>query len=288
MINMLENITFKTELSDIITIEEISILFDSIANKYSTELVSLGMYPELNKLRKDVLNSTIKQRNAELSKLLTEISQRKREAKINIWEVLGAMGINKKNLQSKKNIDKKELEQAIYEEEQIINAYENSIRSLELKEHKIMNGKYPRIQRYTPTTKINTLRKQLQHLYRTVMELSEIHDNCFAEYEERILKLIDKTVITKKLFPKREDKFVTTTYVIESPNNNEDIFVETVDIEYDDNDKNIIYSKDYYQYEPVEQDAEDELIYQLLSQGNYDAADGTINGLLIAIEEPEY
>ncbi len=288
MINVLENITFKTELSEIITIEEISMLFDSIANKYSTSLVSLGLYPELNQLRKDVMNSTIKQRNAELSKLLAEISQRKREAKINIWEVLGAMGINKKNLQSKKNVDKKELEQAIYEEEQIINAYESSIRSLELKEKKIMNGKYPRILRYSSTLEINTLRKQLKNMYNTIMELSAAHDNCFAEYEERLSKLIEKTIITNPMFPKKKEKFVTTTYVIGHSNSDDELLIETVDIEFKSNENNSTYSKDYYQYEPVEETAEDELIYQLLSQANYDAADGTINGLLIAIEEPEY
>lgn len=284
MINMLESITFKTELSDIITLEDISVLFDTITNKYSLMIVSLNLYPELNKLKKDVINSAAKQRNAELSKLLTEISLRKREAKISIWEVIGAMGINKKNLQSKKNIDKKELEQAIYEEEQIINAYENSIKSLELKEVKIMSGKYPKHIRKTTIDEMKTLRKSLQNLYDSIMEISAAHDNCFAEYEERILKLIDKTIITNKVFPKKADKRITTKYIFDNENGKEGIYVETVE----KNDNGVRYTKDYYQYEPISEDAEDELIYQLLSQGNYDDIDGTINGLLIAIEEPEY
>lgn len=284
MINMLESITFKTELSDIITLEDISVLFDTITNKYSLMIVSLNLYPELNKLKKDVINSAAKQRNAELSKLLTEISLRKREAKISIWEVIGAMGINKKNLQSKKNIDKKELEQAIYEEEQIINAYENSIKSLELKEVKIMSGKYPKHIRKTTIAEMKTLRKSLQNLYDSIMEISAAHDNCFAEYEERILKLIDKTIITNKVFPKKADKHITTKYIFDNENGKEGIYVETVE----KNDNGVRYTKDYYQYEPISEDAEDELIYQLLSQGNYDDIDGTINGLLIAIEEPEY
>lgn len=285
MINMLENITFKTELSDIITLEDISVLFDTITNKYSLMIVSLNLYPELNKLKKDILNSAAKQRNAELSKLLTEISLRKREAKISIWEVIGAMGINKKNLQLKKNIDKKELEQAIFEEEQIINAYENSIKSLELKEVKIMSGKYPRHIRKNTIDEMKTLRKSLQNLHASVMEISAAHDNCFAEYEERLLKLIDKTIITNKAFPNKEDKFVTTKYIFDNENGREGICVETVEYQ---NNKGIRYTKDYYQYEPITEDAEDELIYQLLSQSNYDDVDGTINGLLIAIEEPEY
>ena len=276
MINMLESITFKTELSDIITLEDISVLFDTITNKYSLMIVSLNLYPELNKLKKDIINSAAKQRNAELSKLLTEISLRKREAKISIWEVIGAMGINKKNLQSKKNIDKKELEQAIYEEEQIINAYENSIKSLELKE--------PKHIRKTTIDEMKTLRKSLQNLYDSIMEISAAHDNCFAEYEERILKLIDKTIITNKNFPKKADKRITTKYIFDNENGKEGIYVETVE----KNDNGVRYTKDYYQYEPISEDAEDELIYQLLSQGNYDDIDGTINGLLIAIEEPEY
>lgn len=284
MINMLESITFKTELSDIITLEDISVLFDTITNKYSLMIVSLNLYPELNKLKKDVINSAAKQRNAELSKLLTEISLRKREAKISIWEVIGAMGINKKNLQSKKNIDKKELEQAIYEEEQIINAYENSIKSLELKEVKIMSGKYPKHIRKTTIDEMKTLRKSLQNLYDSIMEISAAHDNCFAEYEERILKIIDKTIITNKVFPKKADKRITTKYIFDNENGKEGIYVETVE----KNDNGVRYTKDYYQYEPISEDAEDELIYQLLSQGNYDDIDGTINGLLIAIEEPEY
>lgn len=284
MINMLESITFKTELSDIITLEDISVLFDTITNKYSLMIVSLNLYPELNKLKKDIINSAAKQRNAELSKLLTEISLRKREAKISIWEVIGAMGINKKNLQSKKNIDKKELEQAIYEEEQIINAYENSIKSLELKEVKIMSGKYPKHIRKTTIAEMKTLRKSLQNLYDSIMEISAAHDNCFAEYEERILKIIDKTIITNKVFPKKADKRITTKYIFDNENGKEGIYVETVE----KNDNGVRYTKDYYQYEPISEDAEDELIYQLLSQGNYDDIDGTINGLLIAIEEPEY
>lgn len=284
MINMLESITFKTELSDIITLEDISVLFDTITNKYSLMIVSLNLYPELNKLKKDIINSAAKQRNAELSKLLTEISLRKREAKISIWEVIGAMGINKKNLQSKKNIDKKELEQAIYEEEQIINAYENSIKSLELKEVKIMSGKYPKHIRKTTIAEMKTLRKSLQNLYDSIMEISAAHDNCFAEYEERILKIIDKTIITNKVFPKKADKRITTKYIFDNENGKEGIYVETVE----KNDNGVRYTKDYYQYEPISEDAEDELIYQLLSQGNYDDIDGTINGLLIAIGEPEY
>ena len=284
MINMLESITFKTELSDIITLEDISVLFDTITNKYSLMIVSLNLYPELNKLKKDIINSAAKQRNAELSKLLTEISLRKREAKISIWEVIGAMGINKKNLQSKKNIDKKELEQAIYEEEQIINAYENSIKSLELKEVKIMSGKYPKHIRKTTIAEMKTLRKSLQNLYDSIMEISAAHDNCFAEYEERILKLIDKTIITNKVFPKKADKRITTKYIFDNENGKEGIYVETVE----KNDNGVRYTKDYYQYEPISEDAEDELIYQLLSQGNYDDIDGTINGLLNAKVEPEY
>ena len=245
MINMLESITFKTELSDIITLEDISVLFDTITNKYSLMIVSLNLYPELNKLKKDIINSAAKQRNAELSKLLTEISLRKREAKISIWEVIGAMGINKKNLQSKKNIDKKELEQAIYEEEQIINAYENSIKSLELKEVKIMSGKYPKHIRKTTIAEMKTLRKSLQNLYDSIMEISAAHDNCFAEYEERILKLIDKTIITNKVFPKKADKRITTKYIFDNENGKEGIYVETVE----KNDNGVRYTKDYYQYE---------------------------------------
>lgn len=49
------------------------------------------------------------------------------------------MGQNKKRLQEKLG-NKLDLEQLLYEEEQIINAYENSVKSLRIKEKKIMSG----------------------------------------------------------------------------------------------------------------------------------------------------
>ncbi len=268
---MLESITFKTELSEILTVEEVTMLFDNVSGKYTTALVSMSLFPLFNKMRTAIINKTAERRNEELSKLLSEISQRKSEAKVNIWQVLGTMGQNKKKLQEKLG-DQLDLEQQLYEEEQIINAYENSVRSLEIKEKKIMSGLYSRIDRVISTVDIQSLKKQLSNLKDKIMDLSKKHDDCFAEYEEDLSKLVAGAVITEQSFPKKKDD-----------NNLDD----------EDDDGQMHYtrasiSKEYYQYEPIEADDDDELIFQLLSQGDYGKEDGTINGLLITSEEPEY
>lgn len=276
---MLESITFKTELSEILTVEEVTMLFDNISSKYATALVSLSLFPLFNKLRTAVINKTAERRNEELSKLLAEISQRKREAKVNIWQVLGSMGQNKKKLQEKLG-DKIDLEQILYEEEQIINAYENSVRSLEIKEKKIMSGMYSRIDRIISTVDIHSLNKQVSNLKAKIMELSQKHDDCFAEFEKELTDLVAGTIITGKSFPKKKSKIAKS--------NKDD---QSSDDEDDDGQMHYTrtsISKEYYQYEPIAADDDDELIFQLLSQGSYGKEDGTVNGLLIATEEPEY
>lgn len=277
---MLESITFKTELSDILTVEEVTMLFDNVSSKYSTALVSLSLYPLFNKLRTAIINKTAERRNLELSKLLEEINIRKREAKINIWQVLGAMGQNKKRLQEKLG-DKLDLEQILYEEEQIINAYENSVRSLEIKEKKIMSGMYSRIDRIISTVDIHSLNKQIANLKNTIMELSEKHDDCFMEFEKDLTDLVAGTIITAKSFPKKKSKITKNDKNDDNSDNDED----------DDGQMHYTrksVSKEYYQYEPIVADDDDELIFQLLSQGSYGNEDGTINGLMISVEEPEY
>lgn len=289
---MLESITFKTELGEILTIEEVTMLFDNISSKYTAALVSLSLFPKFNQLRKEIIEKAQSQRNAELSKLLSEIAIRKSEAKVNIWQILGEMGINKKHLEEQP-LEKEDLEQIIYEEEQIINAYENSIRSLDIKEKKIMNGKYPRVDNVVSSVNIKTLNKQLLNLKNRLMEISHKHDDCFAEYEQRLLELLNNSVITKNLFPKAKSNLIKESYTISTPTDDKKVTIENVNYTYDSDDRKMHYtrnqiSKDYYQYEPIEADADDELIYQLLSQGNYADEDGTINGLLIAVGDPEY
>ncbi len=280
---MLENITFKTELSEILTVEEVTMLFDNVSTKYTTTLVALSLFPLFNKLRTGIINKTAERRNQELSKLLSEISLRKREAKVNIWQVLGAMGQNKKRLQEKLG-NKLDLEQLLYEEEQIINAYENSVKSLEIKEKKIMSGLYSRIDRVISTVDIHSLNKQTSNLKQKIMELSEKHDNCFKEYEDDLTQLVANTIITDKSFPKKK-------FLISSDSNNKGNKNTKDDLEEVD-DGQMHYtrtsiSKEYYQYEPIDADDDDELFFQLFSQGSYGNKDGTINELLIATGETE-
>lgn len=280
---MLENITFKTELSEILTVEEVTMLFDNVSTKYTTTLVALSLFPLFNKLRTGIINKTAERRNQELSKLLSEISQRKREAKVNIWQVLGTMGQNKKRLQEKLG-NKLDLEQLLYEEEQIINAYENSVKSLEIKEKKIMSGLYSRIDRVISTVDIHSLNKQISNLKQKIMELSEKHDDCFKEYEDDLTQLVANTIITDKSFPKKK-------FLISSDSNNKGNENTKDDLEEVD-DGQMHYtrtsiSKEYYQYEPIDADDDDELFFQLFSQGSYGNKDGTINELLIATGETE-
>lgn len=280
---MLENITFKTELSEILTVEEVTMLFDNVSTKYTTTLVALSLFPLFNKLRTGIINKTAERRNQELSKLLSEISLRKREAKVNIWQVLGTMGQNKKRLQEKLG-NKLDLEQLLYEEEQIINAYENSVKSLEIKEKKIMSGLYSRIDRVISTVDIHSLNKQISNLKQKIMELSEKHDDCFKEYEDDLTQLVANTIITDKSFPKKK-------FLISSDGNNKGNENTKDDLEEVD-DGQMHYtrtsiSKEYYQYEPIDADDDDELFFQLFSQGSYGNKDGTINELLIATGETE-
>lgn len=280
---MLENITFKTELSEILTVEEVTMLFDNVSTKYTTTLVALSLFPLFNKLRTGIINKTAERRNQELSKLLSEISLRKREAKVNIWQVLGTMGQNKKRLQEKLG-NKLDLEQLLYEEEQIINAYENSVKSLEIKEKKIMSGLYSRIDRVISTVDIHSLNKQISNLKQKIMELSEKHDDCFKEYEDDLTQLVANTIITDKSFPKKK-------FLISSDSNNKGNKNTKDDLEEVD-DGQMHYtrtsiSKEYYQYEPIDADDDDELFFQLFSQGSYGNKDGTINELLIATGETE-
>lgn len=276
---MIDSITFKTELSEIITVEEVAALFDSIRRKYEIELVSLSLFPNFNQLRKEVIEKTIKQRNKELSKLLSEINNRKQDIKINIWKTLSAIGSNKKVIQNnpEREID---LEQIIYEEEQIINVYENSIRTLDNKEKKIMNGKYPRVES-VKISRRKTLKKQLEDLKDSISSISVKHDCCFNDYISRLEEIIDGAIISSKtVFP--------TSIKAEQYANSQSITIDTDDID----DKKMHYvrsqeTKEYYMYEPNNEDLDDELIYQLLAQGTYDE-DGTINELVISNEFLEF
>lgn len=274
--------TFKTELGDLLTLEEVAILFDSIKSKSECEMVSLSIFPKFNQLRDKIIQKATIQRNAELSQLLMKIADRKQEIKINIWKVLSAIGAHKKKIQ-KDPAYAEDLEQIIYEEEQIIMTYENSIKMLERKEKKIMNGKYSRVDKITALTKKRTLKKQLMELKARIIEVSKNHDDCFAEYLFQLDDLVESATISQ--FPKNLRKMTTESYSTSQ--------VITIDNTLDDNqDQTMHYQrkhelKDYYLYEPNEQNMDDELIYQLLAQGKYDAHGGTINGLLLSSEIEE-
>lgn len=193
------------------------------------------------------------------------------------------MGQNKKRLQEKLG-NKLDLEQLLYEEEQIINAYENSVKSLEIKEKKIMSGLYSRIDRVISTVDIHSLNKQISNLKQKIMELSEKHDDCFKEYEDDLTQLVANTIITDKSFPKKK-------FLISSDSNNKGNKNTKDDLEEVD-DGQMHYtrtsiSKEYYQYEPIDADDDDELFFQLFSRGSYGNKDGTINELLIATGETE-
>ena len=98
---MLNTITFKTELSDIMTLEEVVVLLDSVKSKSELEMISLSILPKFNQFRGNIINSAMSQRNAELSQLLMKIAERKQEIKINMWKVLSEIGSNKKKIQKK-------------------------------------------------------------------------------------------------------------------------------------------------------------------------------------------
>ena len=281
---MLDTITFKTELSDLLTLEEVVVLFDTIKKKSEIEMVSLSIFPKFNILRENIIKKATGQRNAELSKLLMEIANRKQEIKINMWKTLSAIGTNKKKIED--NPEKAEdLEQIIYEEEQIIGIYENSIKTLERKEQKIMNGKYSRLDKLKTVGKKRTLKKQLQELKEIISNINRLHDNCFEEYLENIDELITQSVISSKTkFPENFSKVAVNNY---ASSQSLTIEADTHDAEEKMHYERTHELKDYYLYEPNEENPDDELIFQLLAQGKYNAQDGTINGLSLITESEE-
>lgn len=278
---MLKTITFKTELGELLTLEEVAVLFDSIKTKSQVEMVSLSIFPKFNKLREDILRKTVGQRNAELSQLLMKIAERKQEIKISMWKTLNDIGINKKQIQN--NPERAEdLEQIIYEEEQIIRTYENSIKTLDRKEKKIMNGKYSRVEQIKSLTRKKTLKKQLYELYEKLDEISNKHDDCFAEYMKDVEHLVECATISK--FPKSISEIAVESYATDQSITINDTKVDKEEkMHYERNRA----QKDYYSYEPNDKNLDDELIFQLLAQGKYDSEGGSINSLPLSTEVEE-
>ena len=256
--NMLSNITFKTDLGEIITVESIAILFDSITKKHEAELVSLSLFPQYNKFRNDSV-----------------------EIKINIWQTLSKIGNNKKKLQKGSDASLV-FEQLLYEEEQIIKVYENGIRMLENKEKKIMTGKYSRFEKVNKISRKRTLKTQLEELKSEILSISKLHDNYLSELEEKFNNLIEKAIIsTKTAFPKSSAKTRKneTGLVLEGE------IVKNVINEANVNEKNL---KDFYLYEPNAETLEDELIYELLMPREYEDKEGLINAVSLTTENLEY
>lgn len=275
---MLNTITFKTELSDILTLEEVVVLLDSVKSKSELEMISLSILPKFNQFRGNIINSTMSQRNAELSQLLMKIAERKQEIKINMWKVLSEIGANKKKIQNDAS-RAEDLEQIIYEEEQIIGTYEQSIKTLERKEQKIMNGKYSRVDKIKGSIKKKTLRKQLQDLYEKLSVISAKHNDCFSEELKELTDIIDNSTISS--FPKNLNKMA-----VDSSKTLQSIEIEEDD-DIDEENYDQTSSKDYYQYEPDEKSLDDDLIYQLLTQGQHEGENGSINGVGLSTEAEE-
>ena len=273
---MLETITFKTELSDILTLEEVVILFDSIKNKSHVEMVSLSIFPKFNKLREEIIKKAVGQRNAELSQLLMQIASRKQEIKINMWKTLSDINANKKQIESNPEYAE-DLEQIIYEEEQIIKTYENSINTLERKEKKIMNGKYSRLDKVKSLGRKRTLKKQFEELKERLSQISNKHDNCFQEEMDSLEELISLSIVK---FPKKVEIATVENYV-----NSQSITIsdEEDNMHYERKHEN----KEYYLYDPNETSLDDELIYQLLSRGKYNSQEGTVNGIAMSTDTEE-
>lgn len=280
---MQQSITFKTELSEIITLEEIAMLFDNIAAKYSLSLVALSLYPKFIKLKQEIIETTKNRRNYELSCLLTELYNKKEEIKKEIDNHLNKLDNNKNKLKDS-NINQDEVEQDIYEEEQIILAYKNIINFIDKKEKKIASGKYTRINKIATLPKNSSLKRQLEYLQKSILIISEKHNNCFDEYKEKLESLIKDSILKEKHMV---SVFSDHKIKIEEPKKFTGIFEN---IEYiNDENKTIYYeisniSKDFYLYEPNKRNFDDELIYQLLNNANYSDEDGSINAIIITNE----
>lgn len=286
---MLKNITYKTELEDIIMPEEIYALFNAVEKKYDLTIVALSVYPLFNKLRDSLVDKAVDQRNKELSTLLNEIANRRQELKINIWKVLGEIGGRKGAVLGTKNMQE-ELEQIMYEEKQFINVYEMGVRYLDIKETKIMSGKYQRVGKIPFMIDRKVLSRQLEELEKLINRISEKHNDCFAEFADDFKELIEKTENHpnnyKKATSSKENAKFSLEEAIEEAENNPEIEEKEY---YNLDEEKEIDDNQQYEFEPDYDEPEDELIYKLLAQANYDENDGTVNGLIITAEfEDEY
>lgn len=284
---MLKNITYKTELEDIIMPEEIYALFNAVEKKYDLTLVALSVYPLFNKLRDALVDKAVEQRNRELSTLLNEIANRRQELKINIWKVLGEIGSRKGSVLGTKNMQE-ELDQIMYEEKQFINVYEMGVKHLDIKEKKIMSGRYQRVGNIPFMIDRKVLSRQLEELERIINRISEKHSDCFKEFADAFKEIIEKSENHPNNYKREKQSIEPEKFSIEEAIEeveNGEYYNENEKPHHEQNED----SKDYYQYEPDYEDAEDELIYKLLAQASYDENDGTVNGLIITAEfDDEY
>ena len=171
---MLENITYKTDVEDLLTVEEVLVLFDTIEKKYSLILVSLSLYPIFNGIRNSVLISLNNQRNRELSRLLNCISTKKQEIEILLLNLK-----NNYNLVPTNNY--LDYEQEDYEKKHIINAYEDNLNALTSKEGKIVSGVYSRLKGIKPIPETWSLRQGLEYLKLKLNIISNAHNHCFQD-----------------------------------------------------------------------------------------------------------
>lgn len=259
---MEQKITYKTELEDIIMPESISALFNAIKKKYDLTLVAMSVYPHFKKLHDDLINKAVEQRNKELSQLLAAIADRKQELKINIWKVLGEIGSKKGALLGEKNM-KDELEQIGYEERQFINIYEVGINQLDIKEKKILTGNYQRVGQIPFMLDRKVFCRQIEELHKIITKISEKHNNCFEKYDKDFTELIELSENKPSNFKIAQENAPASENQIDPETNS---------------------SEQSYEEELENTAAEDELIYKLLTQSNYEENDGTINGLIISAE----
>ena len=124
---------------------------------------------------------------------------------------------------------------------------------------------------------IEKYKKQLEELKERLSQISNKHDDCFQEHMDSFDELIELSIVK---FPKKVEVATVENYV------------NTQSITIEDEDDNMHYerkheNKEYYQYEPNEQSLDDELIFQLLSQGKYNSQEGTINGLSMNADAKE-
>lgn len=275
MVNlMINSISFTTNIEEILSVQELADIFNSITSINATNPTFFPLLQRLEVIKGKSLERATMQRNFELSKLKSAIIARKMQIQL---EILRNKNELKKLREPSQN---KEVNQGIYELEQITNVLEDTINSLVQKDAKVekcMKNQEKEVPKHTINHKSN-LKEQYEELLSAINYISKKHDGFLKSLEgefKNLLALINDA--SNEITSYNSNKLPLQNIVIDITNDTPTIF----------NNKNMNIKREYYLYEPDLNNLDDKLIYMLLEQNDYNGVIGKINDLEIFNDEGE-